>query len=77
MSLIVRLDLRAIDSTTIAGIGRVGNTLLVRFRTGALYSYESVPQGIIDAMLRHSSKGKFLAECIVPFFKSERIEERA
>jgi hypothetical protein len=50
----------AVNSSNIAAIAYFGGELLVRFKSGDVYAYESVSEDVYQAFLIAGSKGQYL-----------------
>lgn len=47
----------------------------VEFRSGSIYDYFGVTEGLFESFLDSSSKGKFFAQRIRNRFPSEKLDE--
>ena len=50
-----------VESSNIGAVKYEGNTLYVRFKTGAVYSYDGVSEELYKQLLNAPSIGKFFA----------------
>lgn len=55
------MDLQRVKSSNIEAIGHEGETLVVRFRGGAVYEYEAVPAEIAAKLVQAKSLGSAFA----------------
>lgn len=53
------MNLQPVTSSIIQAIGHEGTTLAVRFKTGAVWHYQNVPDETFQAMLDSDSVGSF------------------
>ena len=67
------MNMIPVSSSNIAAIGYDGSTLYVRFHSGGLYAYFSVPQPVYDGLMSAPSHGKFLAAYIKGNYHYQRI----
>ena len=56
------MNRESVASSTIVSIGydEPSQTLEVEFKSGTLYQYYNVPQGLADEFMQSGSKGQFL-----------------
>ena len=66
-----------VQSSTIRAIGYAEPTsmLIVEFRNGGTYVYESVPMDLHDKLMQADSHGKFLATRIKGKFAATRLPD--
>lgn len=64
-----------VASSTIIGIGydEPSQTLEVEFKSGGIYQYYNVPQGLVDELMGSASKGQFLHYQIKNIYPYSRI----
>lgn len=62
-----------VDSTMITHVAHENETIFVRFRDGAEYRYNGVPDKVIEEFLRAPSKGSFVNKVLKGHYTSERI----
>lgn len=67
----------AVSSSSVAeiGYGQKKKALVVRFKNGGVYIYQSVPQQIFTNMLNASSKGSFLDSDVKNVYSFLKITE--
>lgn len=65
---------RPVSSSNIASLGWEDGTLEIEYRSGHLYEYALVPEGLYQAALGASSVGKFVAGNIVDKFEKKRLK---
>ena len=67
----------AVDSSLIRSVTYTTDaTLTVRFHSGAVYRYFTVPRTILDAFLTATSKGAYFNRHIRDGFPYDRVEGR-
>lgn len=59
--------MKEVESSTIARVGHDGKQLTVEFKSGGIYDYPDVPQGLHDKMMAEHDAG----ESIGKFFHRE------
>ena len=67
------MNRRPVTSSNIASIGWDEGVLEVEYRSGHLYEYADVPEGVYQAALGASSVGKFVASEVQGNFQSKRL----
>lgn len=55
------------------GYDAASKTLYIRFHSGGVYSYASVPPAVYNDLLAAPSKGKYFHANIRPFFSYRRL----
>lgn len=73
MSLPEELVWNPVQSTNIKALAHHNGDLYVEFQTGAMYKYESVPEGVFQSLLIAPSVGQALNSFIKPNYAWERI----
>ncbi len=64
-----------IDSSWIRTVTYASDaTLTVRFHSGAVYRYFTVPRAIVDGFLAAPSKGAYFTRCIRQAFPHTRVD---
>ena len=73
------IERRAVNSTSIAGIGYHARlqVLEIAFRSGALYRYVAVPPAVFEALMKAESKGRYFTQHIRNRFEFHRLEDSA
>jgi len=68
------VQLQRVVSKTLEAIGydQLKNSLIIQFRDGTLYEYETVPFAIYQRLLGAESKGSFLSK-INKSFKGKKL----
>lgn len=66
------VDIAVTDSSNITRI-QYNENLIVTFKNGSTYAYESVPIATVGAFLSAPSKGQFLRKEIIPFFVAKKL----
>jgi hypothetical protein len=66
--------LTKVASSNIDAIAHEGQTLIVRFTSGAAYSYEGVPRSVYEELLNAPSVGRYFGSMIRPNYQGTRIE---
>jgi hypothetical protein len=71
------MDRVPVESSVIAEVGYNVScqTLEVQFRSGAIYLYYFVPQGVYDALITADSKGTYFNKQIKGVYEHHRIAE--
>jgi KTSC domain len=67
---VIRTPLR---SSTLAGAGWRRGVLELEFRSGSLYRYHGVPEGVFEALLAAPSRGRFFSRRIRGRYPAERL----
>lgn len=64
-----------VSSSNVVSVGydAPSQTLEVEFRSGGVYQYYNVPQGVFDEFMKAPSKGRFLAYQIRSSFPYSRV----
>ncbi len=64
-----------VSSSNVASVGydAPSQTLEVEFKSGGVYQYYNIPQGVYDQFMSAPSKGKFLAYQIKNRFPYSRV----
>ena len=64
-----------VSSSNLSAVGYDGQTmqLFIRFHSGALYVYNSVPQSIYEGLMNASSHGQYLAAHIKNVYPYRRL----
>jgi hypothetical protein len=66
----IRTPLR---SSTLAAAGWGQGVLELEFRSGSIYRYDGVPQGVFEALLAAPSRGRFFNRRIRGRYPAERL----
>ena len=64
-----------ITSSNIDTIGHDGATLFIRFKSGASYAYNAVPEGVFTALARAESAGSFFHKFVKAKYQYTRLTE--
>lgn len=68
------MNLQRVKSSNIEAIGHEGETLLVRFKGGAVYEYEAVPAEVATQLLEAKSVGSAFGQLVrAKGFKYRRL----
>ena len=75
--LVAPIERRAVNSTSIAGIGYHARlqVLEIAFRSGAVYRYVAVPPALFEALMKAESKGRYFTQHIRNRFEFHRMED--
>ena len=75
--LAVPIERRAVNSTSIAGIGYHARlqVLEIAFRSGAVYRYVGVPPAVFEGLTKAESKGRYFTRQIRNRFEFHRMED--
>ena len=66
-----------VESSMIDSIGYEKSVLEVRFRNGGLYQYLDVPESVLAALMRASSKGRFFNQRVRGRYPAVRLGRQA
>lgn len=74
MTLTMRSERRAVDSSVIASVGYdpKSEALVIEFKHGALYRFSGVPMATVTALMAAESKGRYFNRHIRDQFPYER-----
>lgn len=65
---------RPVSSANIASLGWEDGVMEVEFRSGHIYEYAQVPEGVYQEALGASSVGKFVAANVVDQYQHTRLK---
>jgi hypothetical protein len=65
---------RPVSSSNILSIGWDDNLMEVEFKSGHLYAYHEVPEGVYQAALGADSIGRFVRDNVAGKYESTRIK---
>lgn len=67
------MKLTEVVSSNVKAIGYDSGTLYVMFNGGSVYAYKDVPPVIYESVMKADSKGRFVSQNIVKYFKYEKL----
>lgn len=70
------MDYQEIQSSDlIQGLSHEDDTLTVHFKNGRVYSFEGVPENVVDQMVEAESAGRFFHQWVKPYYSGSEVTE--
>lgn len=70
------MNLIEVNSSNISKVGYENNSLIVEYKSGALYKYKDFPKNLYENFLKAESKGKYMNSEVKGKFEFEKITDK-
>lgn len=68
------IDRQPVQSSNIAEVGHVDDTLEIKFHSGGVYRYRKVPQDVYEALMAAKSVGRYFHQQIKGVYEWEKVK---